>query len=167
MIEVQLRWRGMAGRGSGPTPGSFRLRPVAGGAGCNASPASSRPGDIADTIDYLTPTGPSPAMEEETGNAGVNMKYLWRYLTQDEERSTQKTARYPGVAKIAVLAHLSAVEKSVGKRLPERASPFVKGQTGQAQLTEAGVADGRSCRWIGHDPGISRNPAAGTATSSL
>ena len=69
MIEAPLRRRGMAGRGSGPTPGSFRLRPAAGGAGCNAPPAPSRPGDIAGTIDFLTQIGPAPprAMEEEIG----------------------------------------------------------------------------------------------------
>lgn len=68
----------------------------------------------------------------------VNMKYLRTFLIQVEERSTQKTARRLGVTKTAVLAHLSAVEELVGQRLLERASPFVKGRTGRAQLTEAG-----------------------------
>ena len=95
------------------------------------------------------------------------MKYLRTFLTQIEERSTQKAARHPGVTEIAVLAHLSTVEQFVDKRLPERGSPFVEGQTRRAKLTNAGVADGRRCRWIGRDLGISRNPAADTATSTL
>ena len=57
------------------------------------------------------------------------MKYLRTFLTRVEERSTQKTARHLGVAKIAVLAHLSAVGEFVDKPLLEWGSPFVKGQT--------------------------------------
>ena len=59
------------------------------------------------------------------------MKYLRAFLTQAEERSTQKTARHLRATEIAVLAPLSAVEEFVGKRLPERSNPFVKRQTGR------------------------------------
>ncbi len=88
----------------------------------------------------VAPYGGPGRHTESRDMPDVNMKYLRTFLIQVEERSTQKTARRLGVTRTAVLAHLSAVEELVGQRLLERGSPLVKGQTGRAQLTEAGRA---------------------------
>ena len=51
----------------------------------------------------------------------INMKFLRTFLTQVKAR--RKTARRLGGTRTAVLAHLAAVEKLVGKRLVERGKP--------------------------------------------
>ena len=68
----------------------------------------------------------------------ATVKFLRVFLVLVEERSTAKAARRLGSTRPGIPIHIAAMERALGRRLPDRRFPPERAGTGRMQLTEVG-----------------------------